>query len=121
MTDPVRPDLDAIAKLAEAEPSGTWYLNEEDERAHEAREALPALLAWIEHLEAEAERNRPMAPVVMDELGRLRDRGRRLETALRDACELAREGWAYAGDYFNSKWESNARIAECQAVLESSR
>lgn len=41
----------------------------------------------------------------------------RLREALVDASDLAEEGWAYAGDYFNDKWDSAARIAKCRAAL----
>jgi uncharacterized NAD(P)/FAD-binding protein YdhS len=35
-----------------------------------------------------------------------------LKAALREACDLAEEGWEYASDYFRDKHDSAGRIAE---------
>jgi hypothetical protein len=44
-------------------------------------------------------------------------RAARYEAALRDACDLAREGWGYASHYFREKWSAEERIAECEKAL----
>jgi hypothetical protein len=41
-----------------------------------------------------------------------RDELASLKAALREACDLAEEGWEYASDYFRDKHDSAGRIAE---------
>jgi hypothetical protein len=40
-----------------------------------------------------------------------------LRVALTEAADLAEEGWAYAGDYFNEKWNAPKRIAELRKLV----
>ena len=39
----------------------------------------------------------------------------RLRAMLAECCEIAEEGWAYAGDYFRDKWCDAARLAALRA------
>lgn len=39
------------------------------------------------------------------------------KNALAEACDLAEEGWGYASDYFNDKYDSRGRIAELRSRL----
>jgi hypothetical protein len=43
-------------------------------------------------------------PACLDEIDRLR-------ALLVEACDLADEGWAYAGDYFRDKWRCEERLS----------
>lgn len=44
-----------------------------------------------------------------------------LRAALRDAIDLAEEGWAYAGDYFREKWELDTRLDALKQALGSDK
>jgi len=59
-----------------------------------------------------------------EELGLLHDAALRqeqdkhqLRTALKEAVELAEEGWSYASPYFQNKWGFAERIAKLKAHL----
>lgn len=41
----------------------------------------------------------------------------RLRKVLREAHELALEGWSYASDYFRQKWSADRRLDEVAAAL----
>jgi hypothetical protein len=41
----------------------------------------------------------------------------RLRSGLREAIQLADEGWAYAGEYFRDKWDCESRIAELRKLV----
>lgn len=47
----------------------------------------------------------------------LLDRIEALEAGLREALDLAEEGWAYATPYFRDKWESNERTDALRSLL----
>ncbi len=49
----------------------------------------------------------------------LRTRAERAEGGLREAIDLAKEGWGYASEYFRDKWDSAGRIAKLKAALPS--
>jgi len=40
-----------------------------------------------------------------------------LQGALRDAIELAQEGWGYADDHFYTKWDVHERLEAIRKVL----
>lgn len=44
----------------------------------------------------------------------------RLKALVVEACDLAEEGWEYAADYFNQKWEPRPRLAAIRAEAERS-
>lgn len=52
----------------------------------------------------------------IDSPGYWPQRAQRLEAALREAVELADEGWAYASDYFVQKWDFVERRNELARV-----
>jgi predicted metal-dependent phosphoesterase TrpH len=35
-----------------------------------------------------------------------------------EACDLAEEGWAYAGEYFRDKWDAGGRLANLRMSLD---
>ena len=39
-----------------------------------------------------------------------------LEAALVEACDLASEGWDYAGDYFREKWRADERVERLRKI-----
>lgn len=46
------------------------------------------------------------------------DRIAELETALKQAIEWGEEGWAYASEYFQEKWNAKGERDELKGVLE---
>jgi hypothetical protein len=44
-----------------------------------------------------------------------------LLTALEDALYLAEEGWSYADEYFQKKWEFKQRLATLRAVVQDAK
>ena len=49
----------------------------------------------------------------------LLDRVEALEAALREALEIAHEGWGYAPDYFRDKWMDAERLAELAKLVDA--
>ena len=47
----------------------------------------------------------------------LLDRVEALEAALREALQIAHEGWGYAPDYFRDKWMDLERLAELAKLV----
>lgn len=45
---------------------------------------------------------------------------KRLRVILKNAHELAVEGWSYADHYFRTKWQADRRLEELAAVLSES-
>jgi hypothetical protein len=53
--------------------------------------------------------SRALLPEALDEIDRLR-------ALLVEACDLAAEGWAYAGDYFRDKWRVDERLSTLRST-----
>lgn len=89
----------AEAELADVRHSEARYRDDRDEAIRMRHHAIEARVAAVKRAKrAEAEVTR-------------------LRAALADACELAEEGWSYAGDYFRDKWGYAERMAAARAAL----
>jgi len=53
---------------------------------------------------------------LLAEIGTMRASLAATKSALKEACDLAEEGWAYAGEYFQQKWDCAGKIAELRAI-----
>jgi hypothetical protein len=62
-----------------------------------ARDLIRALLAECDRLRAERDAARAVAL---------------------EACDVAEEGWAYAGEYFRDKWDAGGRLANLRMSLD---
>ena len=49
---------------------------------------------------------------------KLLDRVEQLEAGLREALQIAHEGWGYAPDYFRDKWMDLERLAALVKLVE---
>lgn len=87
-----------------------------------------ALLARLQEVEQDRDlwRGRYEAATVVgraraDRALKLRGELEQTREALREALDLAAEGWSYAGDHFREKWNFEADLARLRALASSPR
>jgi len=66
-----------------------------------------------------SEEDARLAIAAVNSVQGLLDRINQLEVALVAACDLADEGWSYAGEYFNDKYDAKSRSETLRATAQN--
>lgn len=110
-------EADALRKLRERErDEARKYAEERNDEANKLQRFLN--MAAQERDEAHEQLAWQIActKALMESQERLAGKIKALRAKLEDACNLAEEGWAYADEYYQTKWRSAERIAALRAL-----
>jgi hypothetical protein len=83
----------------------------------QAERDLAAARAQVTDLCAERDGAVAIGSQLERKIAAARAEAARLRDSLAEACDLAEEGWAYAGEYLNEKWDTKNQIAGLRAAL----